>query len=45
LNDPARVFLIKDPVPITIPFPPSKGPFTKPSIGLSIKSKIPTPKC
>ncbi len=40
-NAPAIVFLIKDPAPFMIPNPPSKGPFTNPSFGLSNKSVKP----
>jgi hypothetical protein len=38
---PAIVFLIKDPAPFIIPKPPSNGPLTKPSFGLSNRSVNP----
>lgn len=41
LNVPAMIFLIKLAVPRANPIPPSRGPWTKPSIGFSIKSYTP----
>jgi hypothetical protein len=37
------VFFIKDPAPFAIPFPPSKAPLLKPSVGNYIKSLKPEP--
>ena len=44
LKVPTKVFLSNEPAPWAIPLPPSNGPFTNPSRGLSIKSKIPVPR-
>ena len=45
LQVPSVVFLMMETPPSTIPHVPSIGPFTNPSIGLSIRSNIPIPIC